>query len=123
GAAHRARGPVERSNETIAGRIHLAAAQAFDLLADDAIMLTEQFLPAVIAELGGAPRRIDDVREENGGQHAVGVARGADARQELLDLIHDTVYVAAVDQMVVPLQLAQLGGRNLRRHIASLLAL
>jgi hypothetical protein len=40
---------VEANEEAVASGIHLAAAKAADLVADDRVMLGEQLAPAVIA--------------------------------------------------------------------------
>ena len=53
----------------------------------------EQLAPAAVAELDGPLGRADDVGEEDGGQHAVGLRHRPRAGQELLDLVGELVDV------------------------------
>ena len=95
GTADCAGRPVERGEEAVAGRAHLAAAEAAELAADRRVVLLQQVAPAAVAELGGVLGRVDDVGEEDGGQHTVGRRMGPYAGQELLDLIEDRAIAAA----------------------------
>ena len=60
-APDRPRRPVERGEETVARRLHLAAAERLELLADGCVVVVEEVLPAAVAErsrpLGRARRR------------------------------------------------------------------
>src|SRR5262249_36641047 len=78
GALEGARGAVEGDQHPVAGRLHLAAAEALELRPQRLERLREQVAPGRVAEarddLGGA----DDVGEEKGGQDTV--APAAEAR-------------------------------------------
>src|SRR3954452_2789328 len=64
-AAHRPRRrAVERDEERVADRLHLAPAEAVELAADDRVVGDEQVAPAGVAEAGGVPGRADDVAEQ-----------------------------------------------------------
>src|SRR5439155_9245696 len=71
GAAHRARGPVERREEAIARGVDLNAPVAREQRAHDRMVPQDQLAPAAVTEVGGMPRRVDDIGEENGGEDAV----------------------------------------------------
>ena len=58
-----------------------------ELVADDAVVVVEQIVPAEVAELGGACGRADDVGEHDCGEHTFGVEAAAGAGDELLDLV------------------------------------
>src|SRR5262245_32053327 len=66
---------VERGEEPVAGGVHLAAASACELPTDNRVVALEQLAPTGIAELGHLLRRADDVGEEDGRKHAVGLNR------------------------------------------------
>src|SRR6185437_1806680 len=69
GAVNSARRPVEASEESVAGGVHLDAAESGQLPPDRAVVLFEELAPAPIAQLGHLLRRADDVREEHGCQN------------------------------------------------------
>jgi hypothetical protein len=52
------------------------------------------------SELGGVSGRLDDVGEENGGEHAIGLGRGTRAREQLLDLADDDIRVLGPDRVI-----------------------
>jgi triosephosphate isomerase (TIM) len=70
-AADAARRAVERREEAVAGGIELAAAVAGEAAADCSVVLCDELGPVPVAELCLAGRRVDDVREEDGREHAV----------------------------------------------------
>ena len=56
--------------------------------------------PVAVAQLRGPLSRADDVGEQHGGQHAVGLGSVARSGQELLDLVDDGVLIAKPPQVV-----------------------
>src|SRR5206468_5668421 len=73
-AADRPGRPVEGREEAVAGRVDRAAAEANELAAHELMVALEQLAPSAIAERGGALTGADDVGEEHGSEHAVGLA-------------------------------------------------
>ena len=88
-AAHRAGRAVEGGEEAVAERLDLLAAVAGERGAHERVMAVEQLAPAAVADLRGPLGRADDVREQDGGEHALGRPRGARAGHELLHLVDD----------------------------------
>ena len=66
--AHPVCGLGEGGEEPVAGRVFLVTSVAFELRADDLPEGAQELPPAPVAELGGDPRRVDDVQEEDGGE-------------------------------------------------------
>ena len=96
-----ARGAVERREEAVTGGVDLAAAVALELAADDRVVAVEQVAPGAVAERDCAVGRPDDVGEDDGREHAVGLGSWTDAGEELLDLVGQPIDVAAGDRMLV----------------------
>ena len=71
GATDRACRPVEDGEKAVAGGVDLAAAESRQLAPDDRVMTLQQLAPGAIPELERLSRRIDDVREQDGREHAV----------------------------------------------------
>src|SRR5215472_15219787 len=71
GAVNRARRSVEGGQETVAQGLHLLAAEPRKLLAHRFVMSVEKVAPCPMALGVGAPCRVDDVREHDGGEHTV----------------------------------------------------
>ena len=72
-AADRAGRAVERREEAVPGRLHLAAVETAQGLAHRALVSLEQLAPAPITKIRGRARRIDDVGEEHRGENPVGL--------------------------------------------------
>src|SRR5581483_3118722 len=89
GAAHAARGAIEGGQKSVAGGLHLVAAKAREVAADQGMMTVEKMTPALIAKLGRLFGRADDVGEEHGGENAIGHGGAARSRQEFLDGVGD----------------------------------
>ncbi len=87
GAADRSLRAVERGQETVAGGVHLAAAEANELRTDDGVVRVEQRVPVAVADLGGAARRVHDVGEQHRGENPVVGHLGLLAGEELGDLL------------------------------------
>jgi hypothetical protein len=70
-------------------------------------MPLQHIAPRAVAERCGTRRRVDDVGEQDGRQHAVGVAGRTHAGHELLDLVQHDVLVADPRDVVVARQLEE----------------
>jgi hypothetical protein len=70
-APHCASRSVEACEKAITCRIDLAAPMTIELLANDKMMLSKEFLPATVAHLRGSRRRADDIGEQNCGKDSV----------------------------------------------------
>ena len=70
-ATHRARGTIERREDTIPGRVDLATAMTFELPGYEFVMAVEEVGPPLVAEAYRVARRADDVGEEDGGKRTV----------------------------------------------------
>ncbi len=73
GAPDRARRAVECREHAVTGHVDLVPAKARELGAHEAMVLGEQVLPGAVAEFGRLGSGADDVGEEQGGEHAVGL--------------------------------------------------
>ena len=74
GAADRPRRAVEEREEAVAGGVDLPPRKRASSRRTSG-RAVEQVAPALVAELGGALGRADDVGEQDGREHAVGLAR------------------------------------------------
>src|SRR5262249_39540859 len=72
-AADRARRTVERREEAVAKRLHRPAAVTHELVATERVVALEQRAPGAVTEPSGGGSRADDVGEEDGRKHAVGL--------------------------------------------------
>ena len=86
-------------------------------------MALEQRTPVRVAELGGPLGGPDDVGEQHGGQHPVGLAHVARAGEELLDLADQRVGVPHGEEAVAALQLDVAGARDVLGQVAGVLDL
>ena len=87
-----ASGPVEAREESVPGRVDLDAAKARELPPHKRVVPFEQLPPGSIAQLDHALAGLDDVREQNGRQHAIGLGLVPGAflpslDEEALDLV------------------------------------
>ena len=112
-------GAVEGGEEPVARGVDLAAPEAAELAADEVVVSLEEVAPAAIPEGGGLLRGADDVGEEDGGEHPVGLGAVPDAGQELLDLVEDRVRVVRPGQVIDAGQLDEPGSRDLLGHVAA----
>src|SRR5439155_8067347 len=69
--ADRTRRTIERSNEPVAGGVHLAASQALERQAKQTVVLVEQIAPAAVAHPSSRLRRRDNVGKEQRAEHAI----------------------------------------------------
>src|SRR5262245_52456462 len=71
GSAYRLGSAVEEREEAIASRVDLAAAETVDRGSDPHVMRVQHPCPSVVADPLENGRRVDDVTEENGREHAL----------------------------------------------------
>ena len=111
-------GSVKGGQHSVTGHLDRPSSVLLEFAADDSVVLVEQVAPVSVAERRGALRGRDDIREEDGGQHTVGLALVALAGEELLDLINDLVRVRDPRPVVVARKLDVVGVWNLFREPA-----
>jgi hypothetical protein len=73
GAPHGRPGRVERREEAVAGRIHLATAEPLELRTHERVVAGQQPRPAAVSQLHGALGRADDIGEEHRREHALAI--------------------------------------------------
>src|SRR5262245_16455005 len=71
GAADRARRSIEGGKEAVAGRVDLVPAESLELTSHDRAVACEQVRPSVITHCTDSLSRLDDVSDQDGGEHAV----------------------------------------------------
>src|SRR5680860_392325 len=118
-AADRARRPVEGGQKAIPHRLHFAALERLQLVADGRVVSIEEVLPPTIAEgrrsFGGA----DDVGEHDGGEDPVGIGPDPHPGQELSNLLDDDVGITDPGEVIVAGQFDVPGTRDLSGHPAA----
>ena len=122
-AADRARRAVEGGEEAVAGRLHLAAAEALERARARSrswrsSSSRQRWSPSSAAVLGG----VDDVGEEHRREHALGLGLGARAGEELLDLAERQLGVLVPGDVVVAGQLDEPGVRQVLGQPAAVCA-
>src|SRR5262249_26991367 len=70
-APNRPRGSVKDREESITGRVHLPSAEVPQLRSDEPMVFLHKLAPSTIAELGSTGGGIDEIGEQDRGQHAV----------------------------------------------------
>ena len=75
GAANGACRPVEGGDEPVTCRVHFPTSEAFELASHHRVVGVQHLAPACITQLRGLLGRADDVGEQHGGQHPIGVVR------------------------------------------------
>src|ERR1700730_6878800 len=121
GAAHRARWSVKRDQEGIAEGFDLAAAVSPKLSPDRAVVARKQSLPVFIAEFCRLRGRADDVAEEHGGEHTIGLGRVAGTSEEFLDFPHQRLAVAYPRQVIVTRQRHKARAADVVSEVAAIL--
>src|SRR5262249_25481313 len=110
---------VEPREHAVASRLHDAATGVLHRRPRTPVVVVQHVVPAPVSELRGAGRRVDDVREEDGRQHAVGVLRRSAAGEEFLDRLGETLARAdLVQRRERERELAVARARNAGRQIA-----
>src|SRR5829696_8509571 len=110
--------PGEGRQEAVAGRLHLAAAEARELPANELVVPGEQVTPAPVPQLRGARSRVDDIGEHHGEQGSGGFPTPAHAGQALLDLADDRLDFAEEVERVPTRDLDVAGPRDAIGQIA-----
>jgi hypothetical protein len=83
GASERARGRIERGKDAVTRRLDETAVEPLDLVPRRLVVSIEDLAPIPIPQGSRAARRVDDVREQDGGQHPIHVL----SRVERSDLL------------------------------------
>jgi len=116
-------GPSKRAKKPSAGRIHLNPAEARKLPADGSVVLVQKLAPAAVAKLRHHLGRADDVREQYGRQHPIGLElfplSGSDLGAEPLDLGEERIRVADCRGEVAAGKLDKPGAGNLLGEVSS----
>jgi len=86
-----ARAGPSKLARNISGSVDLTAAETLELTPHRGMVRVEELTPAPVADLACAFGRADNVREQHGREHAVGLVRLAHSGQELPDLVEDLV--------------------------------
>jgi hypothetical protein len=100
-AADGSRGAIEARKQTVSGEVRDHTAELNNLSLGYGVVGFEQLTPTLVAELGGAARRVDDVGEQDGGEHPIAAQTMTDPRQELLNLVDHDVNIANGKAVVV----------------------
>ena len=113
--------PIEGREEPVPRRRHLPPAEPLELGAHQSVMLIEHVAPRAIPHLRGHRRRVDDVGEQQGREHAIGIGAGARPGQELLDLVEQRVDALREREMVGSRQLDEPRPLDRRGRLAGML--
>ena len=119
-AADRARRTVESREDAVARRIYEGAGEPRDFSLRELVVGTDELLPAGVAELSQFDGRIDDVGEQDGGEHAVGLDGRPFHPEEITDGVEDRILVARPRRMVFAWQLDEPSAGDLRGEPAPL---
>jgi hypothetical protein len=89
--ADRTRGTVKRREKAVPRGVDFATSMPRELATNKGVMLSEKVFPSSVAEFNKATRRLDNVREQDGGQYTVslGLTFSAVAGQERFNLAED----------------------------------
>lgn len=92
-----------------------------DELPRERVVLVQAAPPPLVADLGGLPRRVDDVRKHDGGEDPlqIGVPRVAVPRYELLDVADHGLGVTGLECVISRRILDVPRPRDFRRHPAA----
>src|SRR6266536_4267175 len=80
---------VEGSEETIAGRIQLSAAESIQLRANGHMMTPDEIRPRPVTQLRSPRGRADDIREQNRCKHRIRLGLAPDTLGESDDLVRE----------------------------------
>src|SRR5690349_20246017 len=106
---HRPRRAVEDGEETVAGRVELAALELRELTAHDGVMPLQELSPARVAEGRSSLGRADDVHEEDGREDALRLDLAGELRDEPCRRRHRRLMSLVVDPAVDAPERRQLG--------------
>jgi hypothetical protein len=91
-----------------------------EFFAHDAVVAREEFSPTAITKTTGELRRLDDVREQQGRQHAVQGRWSVLSSEKLLDRIEHCCRVPNEGKHIVAVELDALGSVDVIGEIATL---
>ena len=103
---------VKGGEKSVPGGIDLAPSVPFEFRAHTSVVNPEQLRPPLVTEPGRHPGRPNDVGEEHGSEHPIGLDRRVRPCEELLDLPKDKVLFTKRCQMSLSLELDQLRSRD-----------
>ena len=86
---------IEDRQEPVARGIDLTASEALQPLADERMMLRDEFPPAAVTKLGRMLGGADDVREQHRDKHTIRFRPVTNAGEELLDLVENGIRIAS----------------------------
>ena len=112
---------IKGSEKAISCRIDLSASISIQLFPDNEVMLSENFLPSVIADLSQMLGRINDIGEEHRGQHAIRFGTSPNSCKKDLYLIQDRFGISFLDHMIIAGEFDILGSANARRQLPTML--
>ena len=113
-ASDRTRVPVERGEQSVAGRVDVASSVPLNLPLGLFVVGGEQLLPAGVSQPRGRYGRADDVNEQHRREHAIGFGYVANTCQEFLDLADQCLRLARPGEVVGAGQLDEATVRDLR---------
>jgi hypothetical protein len=119
GTAHGARRAVEQRQEAVAGGLHFAATMALQLGANSHVMRLQRRPPLAVAGRHRLFRRIDDVGEQHGRQHAVDLDGCRRGTHELADLVDDPIHIGRPGSVIIARQLDIAGAGNIFGELAA----
>ena len=121
GAADCTRRPVERREVAVARDVDLTTPMPARLAPEHREDLRDEIGPCAISATCELLGRADDVGEEHGREHAIGLGDAALAGHELLDLGEDRFRVAHPREVVAPGHLDEAGPRDPLGEVATAL--
>src|SRR5207248_8998604 len=95
----------------VAGRLYLTAGEPRQLPANQVVVTVEDVSPSTVAQRRRRCSRVDDVGEQDGGEHPVRGVRRRRAGEELLHAVEQLIGVSRPPQVVVALELDVPGAR------------
>ena len=111
-AAHPTSRTVERREEAVAGRVHLATAEGGEFPAYQRVMPFQQFDPRPVSNVGKVVGRSHDIGEKHRSKHPVDVAGRPVSGQEFLYFIQHRILVANPGNVGITLQFDEASARN-----------
>jgi hypothetical protein len=115
-------GAVESRQDSVPGRVDLAAAQSSERAPEHDVIALQEIAASAVAEPDGQLGRAHDVDEQHRGQHAVGVRGWVARRSDLVDPVGDGVGLPGTEEAVLARQVEELRPGDSLGLVAGLLA-
>ena len=80
-------GLVKVATNLVTGGVDFTAGETLELITNDVVVVVQEIAPPSVAERGGARGRADDVGEDDGREHPVGLEAAPHAGEEFFDLV------------------------------------